>query len=135
MTILNDTIRRLLDQPNPAVLGTVNSDGGPQTSVVCVCRHDVGKLVSTAADQRKERNSRRDPGAGLIVHHPRDSQDYAEMRSVAALTGDIGRALAGRIAEECEGPGVGQKNLDLSPEVVRAVLRITPKKAVGSATE
>src|SRR5262245_20006772 len=35
---LNDAVRRLLDEPNPAVLGTVNPDGSPQTSVVWVGR-------------------------------------------------------------------------------------------------
>lgn len=135
MTILNDTVRRLLDQPNPAVLGTVNPDGSPQTSVVWVCRDGDDLLVSTAAGRRKERNLRRDPRASLTVYDPRDPLTYAEIRGVAAIEEDAGRALAVRLAEEYEGSGAGQEYLDLPPEVVRVVLRITPNKAVGSATE
>jgi PPOX class probable F420-dependent enzyme len=135
MAIFNDTVRRLLDQPNPAVLGTINPDGGPQTSVVWVCRDGDDLLVSTAAGRRKERNLRWDPRASLTVYDPRDPETYAEIRGVAAIEEDAGRALAVRLAEEYEGSGAGQEYLDLPPEVVRVVLRITPNKAVGSATE
>ena len=65
---MNDAVRRLLDEPNHAVLGTVNRDGSPQTSVVWVGRDGDDVLISTAAGRRKDRNMRRDPRVSLLVH-------------------------------------------------------------------
>ena len=130
---LNDAVRKLLDQPNPAVLGTINPDGSPQTSVVWVGRDGNDLLISTAAGRRKERNMRRDPRLSLSVYDQADPQQYAEIRGRAAVTEDVGRALAVRLAEEYEGPGAGEEFLGLPPEVVRVVVRITPQRVTGSA--
>lgn len=130
---LNQTVRRLLDEPNPAVLATINPDGSPQTSVVWVGRDGDDLLISTAAGRRKERNLRRDPRASLSVYDQQDPDLYAEIRGRATVTGDPGRALAVRLAEQYEGPGAGQQFLDLPPEIVRIVVRIVPERITGSA--
>jgi PPOX class probable F420-dependent enzyme len=130
---LNDAVRKLLDEPNPAVLGTINPDGSPQTSVVWVAREGSDLLISTAAGRRKERNVRRDPRVSLSVYDRDDPEQYAEVRGLAAVTEDIGRALAVQLAEEYEGSGAGEEYLRLPPEVVRVVVRITPQRVLGSA--
>ncbi len=130
---LNDAVRRLLDEPNPAVLATINADGSPQTSVVWVGRDGDDLLISTAAGRRKERNMRRDPRVSLSVYDPGDPELYAEIRGLAAVTEDPGRAFAVRLAEDYEGPGAGQAFMDLPPEVVRVVVRITPQHVAGRA--
>jgi PPOX class probable F420-dependent enzyme len=130
---LNDAVRKLLDEPNPAVLGTINPDGSPQTSVVWVARDGNDLLISTAAGRRKERNVRRDPRVSLSVYDRDDPEQYAEVRGLAAVTEDIGRALAVQLAEEYEGPGAGEEYLRLPPEVVRVVVRVTPQRVLGSA--
>ena len=130
---LNEAVRELLDEPNPAVLGTINPDGSPQTSVVWVGRDGNDLVISTAAGRRKERNMRRDPRVSLSVYDQADPQQYAEIRGLAAVTEDVGRALAVRLAEEYEGPGAGEEFLSLPPEVVRVVVRITPQHVAGSA--
>jgi PPOX class probable F420-dependent enzyme len=130
---LNALVRRLLDEPNPAVLGTINPDGSPQTSVVWVARDGDDLVISTAAGRRKERNLRRDARASLTVYDQRDPQIYAEIRGRATVSPDPGRAVAVRMAEEYEGPGAGQEFLDLPPEIVRVVLRIVPERVIGSA--
>lgn len=132
MTILSDAVRGLLDDVNPAVLGTVNSDGSPQTSVVWVCRDGDDLLISSAAGRRKDRNLRREPRASLTVYDRKDPLRYVEIRGRATVTEDVGRELAVRLAEEYEGPGAGQVYLDLPPEVVRIVIRITPDHVAGS---
>ncbi|GAA3234097.1 pyridoxamine 5'-phosphate oxidase family protein [Dactylosporangium siamense] len=53
---LSANARALVDGPNIAVLGTLNPDGGPQTSVVWVLRDGDDLLVSTQAGRRKEKN-------------------------------------------------------------------------------
>lgn len=134
MTILSDAVRQLLDDVNPAVLGTVNADGSPQTSVVWVCREGDDLLISSAAGRRKDRNLRREPRASLTVYDRKDPLRYVEIRGRAGITEDVGRKLAVRLAEEYEGPGAGQEYLDLPPEIVRIVIRITPDHVAGSIT-
>ncbi|GAB2575223.1 PPOX class F420-dependent oxidoreductase [Streptomyces capparidis] len=130
---LNDAVRGLLDEPIPAVLATVNPDGSPQTSVVWVCRDGDDLLISTAAGRRKERNVHRDPRVSLTVYDPADPLRYAEIRGRATVAEDTGRRLAVRLAEEYEGEGAGREYLELPPEVVRVVLRVTPERVVGTA--
>lgn len=134
MTItLNSSVRALLDDVNPVVLGTVHPDGSPQTSVVWVARDGDELLVSTQDGRRKVRNIEADPRVSLIVYDREDPLVYAEIRGTATVTEDAGRALAVALAEQYEGPGAGQEYLDLPPEVVRVAIRITPTKVLGTA--
>jgi PPOX class probable F420-dependent enzyme len=130
---LNDAVRKLLDDPNPAVLATINPDGSPQTSVIWVGRDGDDLVISSAAGRRKDRNIRRDPRVSLSVYDQDDPEQYAEIRGTAAVTEDAGRELAVRLAEDYEGPGAGQAFLDLPPDVVRVVVRITPQHIAGRA--
>ena len=130
---LNDAARKLLDDPNPAVLATINADGSPQTSVIWVGRDGDELVISSAAGRRKDRNIRRDPRVSLSVYDQDDPEQYAEIRGTATVTEDAGRELAVRLAEAYEGPGAGQAFLDLPPEVVRVVIRITPEHVAGRA--
>jgi PPOX class probable F420-dependent enzyme len=132
---LNDAVRKLLDDPNPAVLATINPDGSPQTSVIWVGRDGDELVISSAAGRRKDRNIRRDPRVSLSVYDQADPEQYAEIRGTATVTEDAGRALAVRLAEEYEGPGAGQAFLDLPPEVVRVVIRITAQHIAGRAAD
>ena len=132
---LNEAVRKLLDEPNHAVLGTVNPDGSPQTSVVWVTRDGDDVLISTAAGRRKDRNMRRDPRVSLSVWDSGDPETYAEIRGLAAVTEDVGRELAVQLAEKYDGPGAGEEFLQLPPEVVRVVVRITPQHVAGNAAD
>jgi len=132
---LSPAVRKLLDDPNPAVLATINSDGSPQTSVVWVGRDGDELLVSSQAGRRKETNIQRDPRVSICVYDRDDPQQYVEIRGVATVTEDVGRALAVRLDEAYEGPGAGEEYLRLPPEVVRVVIRITPHRVVGYAAD
>ncbi|GGY54178.1 PPOX class F420-dependent oxidoreductase [Streptomyces omiyaensis] len=130
---MNETVRRLLDAPLPAVLGTLNPDGAPQSSVVWVSRDGDEVLISTERGRRKERNVLRDPRVSLTVFDLSDPELYVEIRGTAAVTEDTGRAVAVRIAEEYLGPGAGTDYLEAPAERVRVVLRVTPRKILGRA--
>ena len=132
--VLNDAARQLLDRPNPAILGTINPDGSPQTSVVWVGRDGGNLLVSTAAGRRKVLNVAREPRVSLCAYEMADPEQYVEVRGLAAVSEDIGRQLAVSLAEQYEGPGAGQEFLELPPEVVRVVMRITPVRIAGTAS-
>ena len=130
---LSDTARKIIDEPNPAVLATVNPDGSPQTSVVWVRRDGDDLLISSAAGRRKDKNLARDPRVSVTVYDQADPLQYVEVRGLASISEDAGRQLAGSLAEEYEGPGAGQEYLELPPEVIRIVIRITPQRVLGSA--
>jgi PPOX class probable F420-dependent enzyme len=133
--LLNDAVRKLLDDPNPAVLATVNADGSPQTSVVWVGRDGDELVISSQAGRRKERNIRRDPRVSISVLDRDDPLQYVELRGVATVTEDVGRELAVRLEEQYGGPGAGDEYLELPPEVIRVVIRITPLRVVGYAAD
>ena len=136
MTVsLNDAVRKLLDDPNPAVLATVNADGSPQTSVVWVGRDGDDLIISSQAGRRKERNIRRDPRVSISILDSDDPLQYVEVRGVATVTEDVGRQLAVRLEEQYGGPGAGDEYLRLPPEVVRVVIRITPLWVAGYAAD
>ncbi|MEU7552536.1 PPOX class F420-dependent oxidoreductase [Streptomyces sp. NPDC044571] len=136
MTIaLNDTVRRLLDAPHPAVLSTLNPDGSPQSSVVWVSRDGGDLLVSTEQGRRKERNIVRDGRVGLTVFDTADPYVYVEIRGTATVTEDTDRAVAVRIAEEYLGPGGGKEYAEAPAENLRVVVRITPTKVLGNAAK
>lgn len=128
---LTDAARMIIDDTNTAVLATINPDGTPQTSPVWIDRDGDDLLISTAAGRRKDRNLRRDPRAGLCVFDRGDTERYVEVRGTATVTVDEGRAFAVALAEKYEGPGAGQAYLDLPPEVVRVIVRITPTHVVA----
>ncbi len=131
--VLSAAAAKILDRPNPAVLGTVNPDGSPQTSVVWVGRDGNDLLVSTAAGRRKVLNVARDPRVSLCAYDQDDPEQYVEVRGRAAVSEDAGRQLAVALAEQYEGPGAGQEYLRLPPGVVRVVIRITPLRVLGTA--
>lgn len=130
---LSDSAHRLLDAPNPAIRATVHPDGSPQTSVVWVGVDGADLVISSQAGRRKDKNIRKEPRVSLSVYDPSDPLQYVEVRGIAAVTEDTGRQVAAALAEQYEGPGAGQEYLDLPPEVVRIVIRITPQRVVGSA--
>jgi PPOX class probable F420-dependent enzyme len=130
---LSDRARELVDGPNPAVLATLNPDGGPQTSVVWVTRDGDDLLISTEAGRRKEKNLRRDPRASLTVIDRNDAGRYIEVRGRASVTEDIDRTVAAQLADKYEGPGAGEEYRQLPADVVRVVVRLSPDRVLGSA--
>ncbi|WP_406279667.1 PPOX class F420-dependent oxidoreductase [Embleya sp. NBC_00896] len=132
-TTLGDAARKLLEAPNPAVLATVNKDGGPQTSVVWVGLDGDDILISSQEGRLKDRNLRREPRASLTIYDPTDPDHYVEVRGTTTVTEDVGRELAVALAEKYEGPGAGAEYLALPPESVRVVIRLTPTRLTGSA--
>ncbi|HEX6524699.1 MAG TPA: PPOX class F420-dependent oxidoreductase [Streptosporangiaceae bacterium] len=134
MTVtLNEAVRVLLDEPNVAVLATINADGSPQTSPVWMGLDGGDVVISSARGRRKDLNIGRDPRVSLTVFDRNDPERYAEIRGQATITEDPGRELAVRLAEKYHGPGAGKEYMELPPEVVRIVIRIVPDHVAGYA--
>ncbi|MEU3604878.1 PPOX class F420-dependent oxidoreductase [Streptomyces sp. NPDC035033] len=128
---LSAPVRALLDDVNHAVLSTIQPDGSPQTSVVWTGRDGDDVLISSQDGRRKVENVRADARVSLLVPDRHDPNRYTEIRGTATVTEDEGRALAVALAEKYEGEGAGREYLELPPERVRVVLRITPAKVLG----
>ncbi|MEV8015187.1 PPOX class F420-dependent oxidoreductase [Streptomyces sp. NPDC086554] len=132
-TTISESARRILDATNPAVLGTVSPDGSPQTSVVWAGWDGDDLVISSQEGRRKVLNARSEPRVSLTVYDRADPLRYVEVRGTATVSVDADRKVAAGLAEAYEGAGAGQEYLDLPPEVVRVVIRITPRKVLGSA--
>jgi len=130
---LNDAVKRLLDEPNVAVLATINPDGSPQSSPIWVGRDGDDLVISSARGRRKDRNIQRDSRVSLTVFDRTDPERYAEIRGRATVAEDVGRMLAAALAEQYAGPGAGEEYLKLPPEMVRIVIRIVPEHVTGYA--
>ncbi|WP_329033610.1 PPOX class F420-dependent oxidoreductase [Streptomyces sp. NBC_01725] len=134
MTVsLSAAARKILDGRNPAVLCTVNPDGGPQSSVVWVGTDGDDLVISSQAGRRKVTNLAGEPRVSLSVFDMADPERYVEVRGTATVSEDIGRRTAVALAEKYEGPGAGQEYLNLPPDVVRVTIRITPERLTGNS--
>ena len=126
---LNDATLRLVDGRNYAVVGTVNADGSPHTSVVWISR-DNGDLIFTTLEGRvKHRNMLRDPRVSISVIDSADPENYIELRGRASITPDVGRRVDTQLSWKYDGrdPAADQ------PGAVRVVVRVVVEKAAGHA--
>ncbi len=124
---LHDTARRLLDARAFFVLGTVNADGSPQSSVVWA-RHDGDDvLFSTIRGRRKTRNMERDPRITLCAYDPENPYSYVELRGSVTMTEEGGDALI----DELSRAYTGKPWSDPHPGSVRVVCRLTPTHVVA----
>ncbi|MFF8954780.1 PPOX class F420-dependent oxidoreductase [Streptomyces sp. NPDC014894] len=128
---LSDAKRQILDAPNFGVLATLLPDGSPQTSVVWLGLDGDEVVISSQQGRRKVTNIAADPRVSLTVYDRNDPGRYVELRGTASIEEDTGRRTAVLLAEKYEGPGAGDEYLNLPPQALRVVLRITPRRAIG----
>lgn len=83
----------LLDGKNFAHVATIMEDGSPQVSPVWVAREgDTHVVFNTAKGRVKHRNLVRDPRVALSVHAQDNPYHYVQVRGVAELDDEGGRA-------------------------------------------
>ncbi|WP_405715245.1 MULTISPECIES: PPOX class F420-dependent oxidoreductase [unclassified Streptomyces] len=129
---LSEDLKALLDTPVFVTVATIQPDGSPQLSPVWVKRDGDDVLISTTVGRRKEKNLRRDPRVAVVVQPFASPYTYAEIRGTAELTSEGGEELI----EELSAKYTGKKYAEFNPASVddaqRVVVRITPRKVVGS---
>jgi PPOX class probable F420-dependent enzyme len=81
---LSGTARRLLDEPNIAVIATLMPDGAPQTSAVWVTRAGADSLTFATTPTLKLANIRRDPRVSVTVYDRDDP--YLELNIRGRVT-------------------------------------------------
>ncbi|TGN73954.1 PPOX class F420-dependent oxidoreductase [Streptomyces bauhiniae] len=129
---LSDRLKSLLDTPVFIVVGTVQPDGSPQMSPVWVKRDGDDVLISTTVDRRKEKNLKRDPRVTVVVMDPENPYEYAEIRGTAELTTEGGQALIDELSLKYTGKKYAEFNPASANDAERVVVRISPRKVVGS---
>ncbi|MGW4224944.1 PPOX class F420-dependent oxidoreductase [Streptomyces bauhiniae] len=129
---LSDRLKSLLDTPVFIVVGTIQPDGSPQMSPVWVKRDGDDVLISTTVDRRKEKNLKRDPRVTVVVMDPENPYEYAEIRGTAELTTEGGQALIDELSLKYTGKKYAEFNPASANDAERVVVRISPRKVVGS---
>ncbi|CAN3981407.1 PPOX class F420-dependent oxidoreductase [Kitasatospora purpeofusca] len=126
---LSDQAKALIDDKSFAVITTIQPDGSPQSSVVWVKRDGEDILFSTVEGRRKHLNLVKDARVSLLVNPPENPYTYLEVRGEVSLTREGGRELIDELSLKYRGEGT--YGFD-GPEDVRVVVRLTPRKVVGS---
>jgi PPOX class probable F420-dependent enzyme len=84
MATLNDPpIRELLDQPNYAVVSTLNPDGSIHNTVVWISQEDGHVAVNSAVGRLWPGNLQRDPHVNVLVYEAGNPHHFVEIRGVA----------------------------------------------------
>jgi len=126
---LNDATLKLIDGRNYAVVGTVNADGSPHTSVVWISRDDGDLIFTTLEGRVKHRNMVRDPRVSISVIDSADPENYIELRGRASITPDVGRRVDTQLSWKYDGRDPAEDK----PGAVRVVVRVVVEKAAGQA--
>ncbi|MFI9721326.1 PPOX class F420-dependent oxidoreductase [Streptomyces sp. NPDC052396] len=130
---LSDDLKKFLDDsPVFAVVATLQPDGSPQLSVVWIKRDGDDLLISTTVGRRKEKNLRRDPRVTVMINPHNAPYTYAEIRGSATLTTEGGQELINELSRKYTGKDYADFNPAAGEDAERVVVRITPRKVVGS---
>lgn len=120
--MLNDTDRRLLDEPNFASVATSMADGAPQVSVVWIDRDGDDVLVNTAEGRTKTRNMRRDPRVAVCLFDRGEPYRQLMLRGhVTGFTHDGADAHIDFLAKKYTGADVYAGH---RPDQQRVIVRI-----------
>jgi PPOX class probable F420-dependent enzyme len=122
---LSELARELADGANFAVVSTVQSDGGPQSSVVWLTRDGDDLLFSTIKGRQKYVNLGRDPRVTVLAVDAGDPYRYAEVRGTATMTDDPHADLIEQLALKYTGQPFGER-----PGEQRVIVRVTAQHVV-----
>ncbi|MGW1844683.1 PPOX class F420-dependent oxidoreductase [Streptomyces sp. NPDC001966] len=129
---LSEELKALLDTPVFVTVATIQPDGSPQVSPVWVRRDGDDVLISTTVGRRKEKNLRRDPRVTVVVQPFAAPYTYAEIRGTAALSTEGGQELIDELSRKYTGKEYADFNPASVDDAERVIVRITPRKVVGS---
>ena len=89
MTTLNDQpVRELLEQPNCAVISTLNPDGSILDTVAWINVENGAVAVNSARGRKWPANLERDPRVTVLVYEGGNPYNYVEIRGRASGTTD-----------------------------------------------
>lgn len=121
MTGLPQRAKQLLDEANFVVVGTSNTDGSPQTSVLWATYEGDQLLLSTILGRKKETNWLKDPRASALILDKADPYRYVEVRGSVTMSTDGGPDLIERLSQIYTGQ---RYTGDEGTDNVRVVVRL-----------
>ncbi|MCQ8769083.1 PPOX class F420-dependent oxidoreductase [Streptomyces sp. KLMMK] len=131
--LLSDDLKKLLDDsPVFATVATIQPDGSPQVTVTWVKHDGDDLLISTTVGRRKEKNLRRDPRVTVMINPHNAPYTYAEVRGTAEITTEGGQELINELSRKYTGKDYADFNPAAKDDAERVVVRVTPRKVVGS---
>jgi PPOX class probable F420-dependent enzyme len=128
MALLTDKVRTLFDGKNFAVLSTLEPDGRPQSTVVCVGRDGDDLLFALPKSRRKTANLTRDPRAAVVIFNLANPYESVQVQGTASIHDSDG-TLADELSYKYTGgpyPGFA------GPDPQWVTVRITPGKVTTS---
>lgn len=127
MTQLPAAAKTLLDNANFVVVGTSNTDGSPQTSMLWATHDGDELLLSTLQGRKKETNWLKDPRASVLILDRDDPYRYVEVRGSVKMTTEGGPELIERLSQLYTGK---RYTGDEGTDNIRVVVRVTPTHVV-----
>ncbi len=130
MTSINDSgPRELLEEPNYAVVSTLNRDGSIHNTVVWISAEDGDVAVNSAIGRLWPTNLQRDPKVTVLVEEKGNPYHFVEIRGTASATEEGAdehiNALAKKYINQDEypyrQPGERRIKFVIAPEHVRYV--------------
>lgn len=129
MATLNDPpVRELLEQPNYAVVSTLNPDGSIHNTVVWISQEDGRVAVNSAVGRVWPSNLQRDPHVNVLVFEAGNPYHFVEIRGMADVAGDADdhiNALAKKYIDQDEypyrQPGEERIKFVIEPQRIRHV--------------
>src|ERR1700723_3762317 len=108
--MIPESVRAVLESPALAHLVTLDTDGGPQVSIVWVGLDGDEIVAGPLAERQKVRNIRNDPRVVLSFetngHNERGLVEYLVIHGTARITEGGAPALLQRLAHTYLGPAV-----------------------------
>jgi PPOX class probable F420-dependent enzyme len=129
MARLTDKVRALFDGKNFAVLSTLEPDGTPHSTVVCVGRDGDDLLFALPKSRRKTANLAREPRAAVVIFDLANPYESVQVQGTASIHDDPDGTLADELSYKYTGgpyPGFA------GPHPQWAAVRITPSKVTTS---
>lgn len=126
-TLTDPEVKDLLNNPNHAVVSTLNEDGSILSTVVWVSADDDSVAVNSARGRRWPGNLDRDPHVTVLVYADGNPYEYVEIRGTAtASTADADEhinALSKKYIDQDEypfrQPGEQRVKFTVKPDHVR----------------
>lgn len=128
MASLDDQeVRQLLEQPNYAVVSTLNSDGSILSTIVWVNREEDSVAVNSAVGRRWPTNLERNPHVTVLVYEAGNPYNYVEIRGTATATREgadehinaLSKKYIGQDEYPYRQPGEERIKFVIEPEQVR----------------
>jgi PPOX class probable F420-dependent enzyme len=122
--------RELLENPNYAVISTLNADGSIHSTIIWVSAENGAIAVNSAIGRLWPTNLQRDPRATVVVFESGDPYNFVEIRGTASVSSgalehinQLAKKYIGRDEYPYLQPGEERIKFVIEPEHVRHVKR------------